>query len=60
MDDDKTVNRVKEDPAAAQVPGAAVIPENVVEDGKEEEKEKEKEPKIDIKQVPMDGVCGGY
>jgi hypothetical protein len=54
MDDHITVDPVKEDPVVEQVPDAAVVPEEAVEDGKD------KEPKIDIKQVPIDGVCGGY
>ena len=29
-------------------------------EGADVENEKEKEPEIAIKQVPMDGVCGGY
>ena len=45
--DNRTTPNVPETPAEPDE--AAVV-----------EKEKEKEPEIAIKQVPMDGVCGGY
>ena len=56
MDDHITTDPVKEDPSVGQVPETATLPDDPVENGED----KEKEPKIEIKQVPMDGVCGGY
>jgi hypothetical protein len=43
--------------------GKPVIPKATEDPAEPEDAaklEKEKEPEITIKQVPMDGVCGGY
>ena len=41
-------------------PTTPKVPEIPVERDAEAEDVKEKEPQIPIRQVPMDGICGGY
>jgi hypothetical protein len=54
VDERNDTDRKKDEPATQPVPETNT--------GTEEspEAEKEKEPQIPIKQVPMDGICGGY
>jgi hypothetical protein len=56
MEERKNVTADKGDPATPKAPETPAEPDAAAEN----EKDKEKEPQIDIKQVPMDGVCGGY
>ena len=58
MEENNNIDRLKDEPAGVHGPETTTGPEAAVEKG--QIKEKEKEPEIDIKQVPMDGVCGGY
>jgi len=54
VDERNSTDRKKDEPATQPVPETNTGTEDTPE------AEKEKEPQIPIKQVPMDGICGGY
>lgn len=56
MEEPEGIEKEKDKPSAGTVPEAPAEPDGSTEAGKE----KEKVVEIPIKQVPMDGVCGGY
>ena len=47
-------------PATPKDPATPKVPESPVARDTADEDEKKKELEIPIRQVPMDGVCGGY
>jgi len=48
------------DSSETKKPETPKEPENATESPEADKDEKTKEPEIPIRQVPMDGICGGY
>jgi len=56
MTEPSDVNQIEDKPAAQKAPEPGKEPDKT-----DETKEKEENvPQIPVKQVPMDGICGGY
>jgi len=54
MEERTGITGFKGDPATLHLPETTTEPDDAAE------VEEEKEPQIPIKQLPVDGVCGGY